>query len=746
MNQFSQDPQPPIDANDDADFVAMLDVLIGSRWLIASVMVGFLFLGAAYALLAKPVYQADILVQVEDSPDTSTAKSLLGDVSSMFDVKSSASAETQILASRLVVARAVDNLHLFVIARPLRFPVIGNWIAHRNGGLSKPGFMGFGGYMWGGESIDVPIFNVPEALEGDTFKVTALGSGRYRLSGSDLEASVEGTVSTLERFTTGRGVVELRIDTLSAMPGANFKLVRKSRLQTILDLQDKLNVQEKIKQSDVMVASLQDTDPQLVSRAMNEIGRQYIRQNVERKSAEAAQSLEFLGGQLPQLKDQLNESEARLTKFRAQHGTVDLTEEAKLSLAQTADAKTRLLELQQKRQELLSRLMDRHPDVVAIDEQIAALGAYRDQAEKQIRQLPDLQQDSLRLMLDVKVNTDLYTALVNNMQQLQLVRAGKVGNVRLVDTAAVPETPIKPKKPLVMVASAMLGLLIGCGAALVRSMLFRGISDANEIEQRLGLNVYATVPLSNRQKALSERTKRGSPDVLLLSYAFPNDPAVESLRSLRTALQFAIVEAKNNVAVIAGPAPGAGKSFISSNLAAVLAMAGKRVLLVDGDMRKGRLHEYLGLVRGRGLSELIESKAPFDDVLHSNVIEGLDFLSTGALPKNPAELLLNTRLARLIEEFSKRYDVVVIDSPPVLAVSDTGTLASMAGTTFLVARADATRLGELTESAKRLAQNGVRLNGIVFNGANPRLEQSRFGSKYGGYRYVAYEYGADQDA
>jgi tyrosine-protein kinase Etk/Wzc len=215
---------------------------------------------------------------------------------------------------------------------------------------------------------------------------------------------------------------------------------------------------------------------------------------------------------------------------------------------------------------------------------------------------------------------------------------------------------------------------------------------------------------------------------------------------LRTALQFAIVEAKNNVVVIAGPAPGAGKSFISSNLAAVLAMAGKRVLLVDGDMRKGRLHEYLGLVRGRGLSELIESNAPFGDVLHSNVIDGLDFLSTGALPKNPAELLLNSRLAKLIEAFSKSYDVVVIDSPPVLAVADTGTLASMAGTTFLVARAEATRLGELTESAKRLAQNGVRLNGIVFNGANPRLEQSRFGSKYGGYRYVAYEYGADQDA
>lgn len=260
MNQITQDPQHPIDGNGDADFVAMLDVLIGSRWLIASIVIGFFLLGTAYALLAKPVYQADILLQVEDTPDTSAAKSLLGDVSSLFDVKSSASAETQILASRFLVSRAVDNLHLFVIARPRRFPVIESWIARHNGALSKPGLMGFGGYTWDSESIDVPVFNVPQAFEGDTFKVTALGAGHYRLSGSDLDVSVDGAVGRLERFPTRGGVVELRIDAISALPGANFRLVRHSRLQTIQDLQDRLNVQEKIKQSDVMVASFPGAD------------------------------------------------------------------------------------------------------------------------------------------------------------------------------------------------------------------------------------------------------------------------------------------------------------------------------------------------------------------------------------------------------------------------------------------------------------------------------------------------------
>lgn len=550
--------------------------------------------------------------------------------------------------------------------------------------------------------------------------------------------------SNASRRRAGR--VALRVDALAAKPGATFVLVRHSRLRTIEALQDNLDVQERVKQSDVVVASLRDTDPDLVSRALNEIGRQYIAQNIQRKSAEAAQSLEFLNGQLPTLKQQLTDSEARLTKLRDEHGSVDLTEEAKLVLAQSADAKTRLLELQQKRQELLSRFMPKHPSVVAIDQQIAALDGYRGTAEQQIKRLPELQQQFVRLMLDVKVNTDLYTALLNNMQQLQLVRAGKVGNVRLVDTAAVPEVPVKPKKALVALASLLLGVLAGCGTAVGRSMLFHGISDPNEIERRLGLSVYATVPRSDRQRALTERAKHKARALSLLCVAHPDEPAVESLRSLRTALQFAMLDAKNNVVVIAGPAPGVGKSFVSANLAAVLTMAGKRVLLIDGDIRKGHLNDYLGLARGKGFSELIAGSAQPDDVLHRDVIAGLDFISTGAMPKNPAELLLNARVSTLIDTFSQRYDAVVIDSPPVLAVADTGILAATAGTAFLVTLAGSTKLGEIAESAKRLAQNGVRLSGVVFNGINPRLGQYGYGSKYGGYRYVAYEYGAKRDA
>lgn len=744
MNQLTEPQQIVHGDEESADFLQVLDTVVENKWTIAVVTIIFVIIGIGYALFAAPVYETSILVQVEDNPDTSAAKSLIGDVSSLFDVKSSAAAETQILASQLIVSRTVDSLHLYIQARPLRFPIIGDWVSRRNDGLSHPGIFGYGGFAWAQESIDVPVFNVPLRMEDSTFKLTILSMDRFRLEQSDLDAPIEGRLGVLQRFSTAKGVVELKVAGAQAQSGTTFVLVRKSRLETIADLQDALDVQEKIKQSDVVVASLRGNDPLLVSAILNEIGRQYIRQNVDRKSEEAAQSLAFLSTQLPELKRQLTESEQKLTKLRDQRGTVDLNEEAKLALLQSADARTRLLELQEKRHELVTRFADTHPSVVAIDRQIAALGSYRTSAEAQIKRLPELQQETVQIMTDLKVNTDLYTGLLNNVQQLQLVRAGKVGNVRLVDTALIPEIPVRPKKPLVVIASLLLGLIVGIGISIGRAILFHGISDSNEIERRLGMTVSAIVPLCEQQKVISRDISSSNAASLLLSTRFPNDPAVESIRSLRTAMQFALLEARNNVVVVGGPAPGIGKSFISSNLAAVLSMGGKRVLLIDADMRRGHLHETFGVARGAGLSDVIVHSASLADVVHSNVFDKLDFVSTGAIPQNPSELLLRPALKEILAECSRNYDIVLIDSPPILAVSDTATIAAFAGSTFIVARSGVTRLGEISEAAKRLSQNGINTNGVIFNGVNPKHGRYGYGSRYGSYRYAAYDYGNDR--
>jgi tyrosine-protein kinase Etk/Wzc len=469
------------------------------------------------------------------------------------------------------------------------------------------------------------------------------------------------------------------------------------------------------------------------------VGVNHVRQNTERKAAEAEKSLSFLGGYLPQLKKQLEESEARFNKFRDRNGAFDLSEQGKNYLDTIVKLQANLLDLQQKRRAQSALFTPANPVIQTLDAQIAAVNKDIASMTAKVKALPNTEQDLLRLQRDVKVNSTLYLNLLTSSQQLRLVKEGKVGNVRLVDAPVVPERPVKPERALVLAISAILGLLLGMGLALVRNSLRPGIKDPADIESGLGLHVFATVPHSPLQDRLSRLVKSAAPGQHLLATNAPDDPGVESLRSLRTALQFAMLDARSNIVLFTGPTPGMGKSFISANFAAVLGAGGKRVLLVDADLRRGHIHQIFGLQRGHGLSELVIGTAALPDVVHRGVAPNLDLIATGTLPPNPGELLTSPAALGLLQGLSAQYDLVVIDTPPVLAVSDTQALAPHAGTVFLLARSEVTSLGELHESARRLAQAGASVKGVVFNDLD--ITRKRYGGKYSSYRYTHYNYG-----
>ncbi|MDO9620465.1 MAG: polysaccharide biosynthesis tyrosine autokinase, partial [Moraxellaceae bacterium] len=430
---------------------------------------------------------------------------------------------------------------------------------------------------------------------------------------------------------------------------------------------------------------------------------------------EAENTLAFIETQLPEVKKALEAAEVRFNDYRRRTGSVDISQESSIILQQSVQAESGILSLQQERKSLLNRFTAEHPSVKALDAQIAALRSEQNRFSGDISRLPSTQQELLRLTRDLQVNQELYTTLLNNAQQLKVVRGGTVGNVRVIDFAQRPLGPVEPKKPLILAVSVLLGLMLGIGFAFVRQMLKSGVKDANQIESKLGLSVLATIPVSEAQEKLFKQISKKGGRLSVLAHAAPDDLSIESLRSLRTSLHFALLDASNNIIMITGPSPQLGKSFVSVNLAAVMAAAGQRVLLVDGDMRRGYLNEYFGMPRDGGLSELIAGQREAEQVIQASGINGFDYVTTGELPPNPSELLLHPRFEAFLKDVSQRYDSVLVDSPPVMAVTDAAIIGRLAGATLLLARFAVTPLRELEHSAKRLQQAGVAVKGVLLN-------------------------------
>ena len=752
MNATQQAALPLQAMEEDGDGINLaeyLDILIDHRWLVAAIALVAVLLGTAYAFLGKPVYEANLAVQVEDSGNS--AGSFLGDAaSSLLSVKTPAAGEIEILRSRAILGKAVENTKLYISARPRYAPFVGSWLARRATGLSEPGFMGLSGYVTGTEKILVPRFDVPADFEDKPFTLTLGTDGSYELSSADIETPLKGTVGTLlEAKLPGvaNGNLSLMVSSIEARPGAQFVLVRSSAQLTLLALQDALKVVEKGKQSGVLDVSWKNPDPEKLTQLLNEIARLYVRQNMERKAAEAEKTLGFLDGALPQFKKQLEQSEDIYNRYRNQNGTVSLDDEARNALAQTVDLQSKLLEAEQKRRELTSRFTNEHPSVQTLDAQVAAWKSALAAVDARIRKMPELQQNTVRMQRDIKVNTDLYVSLLNSSLQMRLAKEGKVGNVRLLDEAIVPEEPVWPKRPLVIALAAILGLAAGLGAAIARSSFFGGIRNPAEIESHTGLNVYSSVPLSTAQRTIDRNIENKVAGKHVLAHLQPEDPAVESLRSLRTALQFAMLEATNNRLLISGATPGVGKTFVSVNFAAISAATGKRVLLVDADLRKGRVSQVFSIPRSAGLSELIAGTLSLEQAIRPAVLPNLDVITTGVLPPNPAELLTSESFVEVLEKLSPLYDLVVIDTAPVLVAADTASVAPLASTLLLVARAEKTQLGELNETVRRLAHAGRSVNGVILNAIDlSRRHAGSGGYKYGAYKQLQYTYNTNRDS
>lgn len=714
-------PEP---ADDEIDLGRLLGSLWkGKLWILLGMVLGLS--GALFTVAnTQPTFQADALLQLEEN---SNALSLPENISGLLEGGDPRSVtEIEILRSRLVLGRAVADLNLDWRVTPdlapligtmvsrYRLPVINNLLPER---FARPG-----------ESVTLAQLVVPPTWVNQDMILTTGEIGQFTLitpDGQSLEGRV-GTPLALPDFGFSLTVVGIE-----APAGRVYTLRQIDETRAIGALRSRLTVSERGRSSGILEARL--TGPGRLDnvRALNAVLSAYQGQNLERSAAQADGSLQFIREQLPQAEQALRDAEGALNAFRQQQVSVDLSLETQTLLTAVTRIEAELSELQQREDELSQRYTAAHPTYRLLLDERTRLQERLVTLREQVGTLPETQRQIVNLTRDLELAQRLYTELLTRAQQVEVLRASTIGNVRILDTAAPGTLPIAPRRSIILALGLVLGAMGGIAFVLGRSWLRKGIQDATEIE-RLGLPVFATINYSREADTAGKR--KGQMPILALTT--PDDLAVEAFRSLRTSLHFGMLDAATPTLTVTSAHPGAGKSFVAINLAVVAAEAGQRVCLIDADLRRGQLRRYFNLPRNQpGLAEVLAGDLPVEDILLPGPVSGLFVLSTGRYPPNPSELLMRAQMRRLLEWCTQNFDLTILDAPPVLAVTDPVILARETGATIFVARHGLTLPGEIDATMKTMATAGLRLTGAVLNGFDPRKAQGG-GYGYGyGYRY-----------
>ena len=694
--------------------------LLEHAGLVLVTFVAVLALGVAFVVFSTPVYRVDALLQMEErapNSPTITQKApnaleapYLPVLGEMEILRSRELLVSAITASRADIDVQVDN----------RFPLIGDWFARRFdktavGGVA-PAPLGLDSFAWGGESLDLAQFDVPAHLYGEEYMLESRGAG-WVLYDVDRRFRFEGAFGKDTPLDFGNQAGVIRVNGITGRPGTRFLVVRNDRAAIFADLQRELRILEPARQAGVVRLSIDTEEPQRSTALLNELMRGYLDRSVQVRTGDAERSLAFLNRQLPVVKAGLEKAEDELSGFRSRTQSVNLDQQSESAFAQVLQLERTRVELDLKQRELSERFGAQHPQMQMIRQQLATVNGRLGNLNNSFSALPRNQRDMVRLEREVNTQAALYTSMLNTMQELKVARAGMVGNARVVDPPRPSGRPVKPKPLIVMSIAAGIGVAASIAAALLAGMFRPTIREADEIESGTGLNTVVTVPESAKQRRLPRGGFFGNRTSPLLTLSSPDEPAVESLRSFRMRLTRDHGEPLSKAILITSATAGAGKTFVAANLAALLASAGRRVLLVEADMRHPRLHTYFGTPRSPGLADLLAGTATFDQVVHRDVLPRVDLLMPGKPKENPGDLLSSDRLRELLEVIGDDYDHAVFDSVPILPAGDSLAIAQLPVSTFIVARAEHSTLSEIQEATRRLEGVKADIRGVVFNGA-----------------------------
>lgn len=707
-----------IPADDEIDLTELFHSIWFYKWYILLVTAIFSIGGFIYVQTATPVYQADAMVEISNGKNQ-----VLGNLSELFSgspANTPVDTEVQLIKSRLILGKTIEELNLDTVVVP-QTSILNKLLS---GSREQP-------------SLDIGSFAVAPQLQNQNFTFTAQGPEEYRLvtpEGQTYNGRVGQVLSV-------KGLFSLSVKQIRAPFGQKFSLTKFSPNTSFERLNQSLTVAGKGKNIPVIGLTLSGSNPELIERTLNSIIKNYITQNRDKDIQTAANGLKFISEELPRLHEELQAAEDRLNLYRSRNKSLDVPSEAKGTLESLNKIEMQIVDLKTEESVLSEVYTKDHPAYKSIRDKLKVLNDAKERLNKQIVRMPETQQEIIRLTRNVDINQTIYVQLLAKQQELGILQASSQGSVRLIDSAVTADKPIKPKKAIIMALATVVGLFLSIGFFLMKSLFHKGISSEEEVEA-IGTDILGSIPKSEVQAKQDEalkKTRKGKDGVrstYLLSMKAPTDIAVEALRALRTNLYFTSLDSANKIIMVSGATPEVGKSFISANLAVLMAQSGKKVLLIDADMRKGYLHHLFSDIKNeKGLPDILWEGKPgtYHKLIQKTNVHDLHFVSRGKQVRNPSELLLSDVLPEFLAWADKQYDYIVLDTPPVLAVTDAAVIGQYAGLSLLVSRFGHTAVDELEESITRFNHSNIKVSGVVLNGIERTAKNA-----YKKYHYYGY--------
>ncbi|NOZ25086.1 MAG: polysaccharide biosynthesis tyrosine autokinase [Nitrospirae bacterium] len=743
-----------------------IEVLIRKKWIVITCFVVVVLVTGIVTYLATPVYEATTSILIEEAQ--SGGEALFTELAGLPQT-SQIPSQIEIIKSRTIAEEVV---------RDLRYD---EKVFDMSGDLS----------------VKVKRMNVPEELMGEEIEVEFTdGKGGFTVS---VEGDPVGTGVVGSPFRSASGLSFELEDVRNPSKGASFKLMKVGFYKAVKELQDLVTVSP-VRNTNIVYIKVQHSDPAMAADIANSIVHHYVQQDISRRSKEATYMIKFVKKQIEPTQKRLENALEALAAHKRRSKVVDLNEGTKKlienigvlerekinleikeqevkylydavqkNLTDTSTLNLSVLDdpvvqsmisslamLENNRKSLLAEYTERHPQVVALSAEINEikrrintsilniLDSLRNKKESfareisqlraELKVLPEEEKRLAGLVLNKEVLSNINAFLFQKLNEATITQASTISSIQVVDPAIVPDVPIKPNKKRNILLAVVVGLMSGMGLAFFFDYLDNSIKTPRDVEERLGLPIFGHIPLAPVEKSNRRSRDAGS---ALVTVDSTKSITAESFRSLRTNLQFAVLDRRGKIFHFTSAMQGEGKSTITANLGITLALMGSRTLIVDLDLRKPRVHRIFNISKEPGVTHLLAGKADFRKILIPSEIEHLYMIPAGIIPPNPSELLSKQDLMNFLDEARQEFDYVLIDSPPVLPVTDAQLLGRLADATFIVIKLGETSFHAVEHAIKQLRSVNVNVAGTIINKIKPT-------AGYGYYHnYYYYYYGDD---